>query len=135
MKIQAAVISPNGTEQPEIIKTLERYDFVWDEAKHQHDFKIHRFSFETAVSVYNDAGRIDKTHSEDGDRCDTIGRPTGPPASDPDALRGVGPKLTPGRVHGLLFAVFADAQGRAPLQCPKSSVRQTIMKSKREAPV
>ena len=75
------MISSYGTEQPEIIKTLERYDFVWDEAKHQHDFKIHRFSFETAVSVYNDAGRIDKTHSEDGDRCDTIGRPTDPPRS------------------------------------------------------
>lgn len=102
---------PEGTEHSEVIKTLGNRDFVWDDAKNKHNYKIHHVDFETAMFVFNDADRIeiyDESHSEDEDRYDTIGRPTNPPGSDLDALKGVGPKLTLGKVHGLLFVVYTD---------------------------
>ena len=42
------------------------------------------------------------------DRWDTIGKPANTPYEGVDSLKGVAPKLTLGKVHGLLFVVYTD---------------------------
>lgn len=82
-------------------------DFVWDEAKNQHNLKVHHVDFETAMLVFNDDARIeiyDESHSEDEDRYDVIGNPV----ADGLYAPGTGMKLTLGKVHGLLFVVYTD---------------------------
>jgi len=67
--------------------------------------------FETAMFVFNDNDRIeiyDELHSEDEDRWDAIGWPTDSSESSIDSLKGVGHKLTLGKVKGLLFVVYTD---------------------------
>lgn len=73
--------------------------------------KVHHVDFETAMFVFNDNDRIeiyDESHSEDEDRWDAIGWPTDSSESSIDSLKGVGPKLTLGKVKGLLFVVYTD---------------------------
>lgn len=99
------------TEHKEIFKTIGNRDFVWDEAKNKHNMKIHHVDFETAMYVFNDIDRIeiyDESHSEDEERWNTIGKPINIPSLDVDSLKGVGPKLTLGKVQGLLFVVYTD---------------------------
>ena len=61
--------------------------------------------------VFNDTNRIeiyDESHSEDEDRWDTIGRVMNPTENSLDIMKGTGPKLTLGKVKGLLFVVYTD---------------------------
>lgn len=102
---------PEGTEHREVLKTIGSRDFVWDDAKNRHNLKIHHVDFETAMFVFNDADRIeiyDESHSEDEERWNTIGRPANSSDIGVDSLKGVGPKLTLGKVQGLLFVVYTD---------------------------
>ena len=102
---------PEGTEHKEILKTLGTRDFIWDETKNRHNLKIHHVDFETAMFVFNDSERIeiyDESHSEDEERWDTIGKPMEAGEITLEAIKGVGPKLTLGKVHGLLFVVYTD---------------------------
>ena len=102
---------PEVTEHKEIFKTMGSRDFVWDDAKNRHNLKIHHVDFETAMFVFNDTERIeiyDESHSEDEERWDTIGQPVSSKEFALDAMKGVGPKLTLGKVHGLLFVVYTD---------------------------
>ena len=102
---------PEETEHSEVIKSLGSREFVWDDAKNKHNIKVHHVDFETAMFVFNDVDRIeiyDESHSEEEDRYDTIGHPTYPPESEIAGMKGVGPKLTLGKVHGLLFVVYTD---------------------------
>ena len=67
--------------------------------------------FETAMFVFNDNDRIEiynEAHCGDEDRWDAIGWPTDFSESGVDSLKSVGPKLTLGKVKGLLFVVYAD---------------------------
>ena len=102
---------PEGTEHSDVLKTMGNRDFVWDEAKNRHNLKIHHVDFETAMFVFNDEDRIeiyDESHSEDEDRWDVIGKATETGASEIESMKGVGPKLTLGKVKGLLFVVYTD---------------------------
>lgn len=98
---------PEETEHKEVDMKMGALDFVWDEAKNQHNKRIHHVDFETAMLVFNDSARIeiyDAAHSEEEDRYDVIGRPT----SRTEQFEGTGQKLTLGKVHGLLFVVYTD---------------------------
>jgi len=102
---------PEGTEHSEVMKSLGSRDFIWDDAKNKHNIIVHHVDFETAMFVFNDNDRIeiyDESHSEDEDRYDTIGRPTNSQETAAEEPKGVGPKLTLGKVHGLLFVVYTD---------------------------
>ena len=102
---------PEGTKHQEIQKTMGNRDFVWDEAKNKHNLMVHHVDFETAMFVFNDKDRIeiyDESHSEDEDRWDTIGKPKDSAEFAVDSMKGVGPKLTLGKVKGLLFVVYTD---------------------------
>lgn len=98
---------PEGTVHEEVMRTMGLIDFVWDEAKNQHNLKVHHVDFETAMLVFNDDARIeiyDESHGEDEDRYDVIGNPV----ADGLYAPGTGMKLTLGKVHGLLFVVYTD---------------------------
>ena len=102
---------PEGTEHKEVLKTMGNRDFVWDDAKNKHNLKVHHVDFETAMFVFNDNDRIeiyDESHSEDEERWDTIGKPKDSAESSVESMKGTGPKLTLGKVRGLLFVVYTD---------------------------
>lgn len=102
---------PEGTKHEDVLKTMGNRDFIWDEAKNRHNYKVHHVNFETAMFVFNDSNRIeiyDESHSEDEDRYNTIGKAMNPPQNSLDAIKGTGPKLTLGKVRGLLFVVYTD---------------------------
>lgn len=102
---------PEGTKHEEVLKTIGNRDFVWDEAKNKHNLKVHHVDFETAMFVFNDLNRIeiyDESHSEDEDRWNTIGKAMDHHENSLDAMKGTGPKLTLGKVRGLLFVVYTD---------------------------
>ena len=89
------------TVHSDIMKSIGSLDFVWDEAKNQHNIQIHHIRFETAALVFNDDKRIeifDEEHSEDEDRYDTIGKP----------VKRLGSKFTLGMVNDLLYVVYTD---------------------------
>ena len=102
---------PEGTKHKEVRMIMGSRDFVWDDAKNKHNLRVHHVDFETAMYVFNDADRIeiyDESHSEEEDRWDTIGHPANPQNTGIEAMHGVGPKLTLGKVEGLLFVVYTD---------------------------
>ena len=102
---------PDETEHKEVLKSMGLLDFVWDDAKNQHNIKIHHIDFETAMLVFNDDDRIeiyDESHSDYEDRYDVIGHPMADMAKEALEPIGTGSKLTLGRVHGLLFVVYTD---------------------------
>ena len=102
---------PEGTKHEDVLKTIGNHDFIWDDAKNKHNLKVHHVDFETAMFVFNDINRIeiyDESHSEDEDRVNTIGKATNPPDDSLDAMKGTGPKLTLGKIRGLLFVVYTD---------------------------
>ena len=102
---------PKGTKHEDVWKTMGNRDFIWDEAKNKHNLKIHHVDFETAMFVFNDSNRIeiyDESHSEEEDRWNTIGKAKNPSENSLDSIKGTGPKLTLGKVRGLLFVVYTD---------------------------
>ena len=102
---------PERIEHKEVIQSIGNRDFVWDEAKNRHNLEVHHVDFETAMFVFNDDNRIeiyDESHSEDEDRWDTIGRPVETPPDSMESMKGMAPKLTLGKVRGLLFVVYTD---------------------------
>lgn len=102
---------PEGVEHKEVLITMGNRDFVWDDAKNKHNLKVHHVDFETAMFVFNDNDRIevyDESHSEDEERWNTIGKAQKTNELSVDSMKGVGPKLTLGKVKGLLFVVYTD---------------------------